>query len=62
MANLVIRVKFNGAPDLAVTGKVEKLADVRRLLRTMDKQLASASRVFAGLKEHKVEAVTVRPE
>jgi len=60
MANLIVRVKFNGAPDLTVSGKVEKLRDVRALFRKMDKQLASAARVFAGLNEHKIESVTVR--
>jgi hypothetical protein len=62
MATLIGNVKLNGAPAVVFTAKVETLRDSRRLFRAAEIAVSRALKVFPGLAQHKVTAISIRPE
>jgi hypothetical protein len=62
MATLIGNVKLNGAPSVVFTAKVENLRDSKRLFKAAEVAVGRALKVFPGLAQHRVTAITIRPE
>jgi hypothetical protein len=62
MSTLIGNVKLNGAPAVVFSAKVETLRDSRRIFKAAEIAVGRALKVFPGLAQHKVTAITIRPE
>lgn len=57
--NCTIKIRTNSVGDIAVTGKVEKLADVQKLFAKGAKYIKAVSRILPEAMNGKVEAISV---
>lgn len=62
MPRTQVTIKLNGAPAIVAAANVEKVGDVPRLMRAAEGAVRTATKVFAGLRDHKVLSITVRAE
>jgi hypothetical protein len=62
MANLTVVIRVNGAPPLAVKGRVETVRDLGRLFGKVQANIRGTDRFLRGYAQGKVSSVTVRPE
>lgn len=62
MAKILLRAKLNGGPDIEHRGRIETLADLPRFLGNAQATVRKITKLFPGLRAHKVEKLTVSVE